>query len=73
MPSGTVPDTLIIMLKIVNDNHIVGEADDGDGDLREWVAKPMFEHLATCSKVANRPKERFVTAPACVSVCCFIV
>ena len=39
------------MLKIIND--IVVEADDGDGDLREWVAKPMFKHLATCLIVAN--------------------
>ena len=40
------------MLKIIDDltdyNDIVVEADDGDGDLREWVAKPLFEHPATC-------------------------
>ena len=45
------------MLKIIDDltdyNDIVVEADDGDGDLREWVAKPLFEHPATCSIVGH--------------------
>ena len=51
------------MLKIIDDltdyNDIVVEADDGDGDLREWVAKPLSEHPATCSIVGHPAAKLF--------------
>ena len=51
------------MLKIIDDltdyNDIVVEADDGDGDLRELVAKPLSEHPATCSIVGHLASKLF--------------
>ena len=40
-------------------NDIVVEADDGDGDLRELVAKPLSEHPATCSIVGHPAAKLF--------------
>ena len=48
---------MMVMLTIIDDDVV--EADDDvvveadDGDLREWVAKPLFEHPATCSIVGH--------------------
>ena len=41
------------MILTIIDDDIFVEADDGDGDLREWVAKPLFGHPATCSIVGH--------------------
>ena len=49
---------MMVMLKMI-DNSVVVEADDGDGDLREWVAKPLFGHPATCSIVGHLAAKLF--------------
>ena len=49
---------MMMMLMIIDDDIVV-EADDDDGDLREWVAKPLFEHPATCSIVGHQAAKLF--------------
>ena len=51
---------IILLLKqmMVMVTIIVVE-DDGDGDLREWVAKPLSEHPATCSIVGHLAAKLF--------------
>ena len=64
---------MMVMLKMI-DNSVVVEADDGDGDLREWVAKPLFEHPATCSIVGHLAAKLFDQNKRdlwFVSSCCF--
>ena len=54
---------MMVMLTIIDDDVV--EADDDvvveadDGDLREWVAKPLFEHPATCSIVGHLAAKLF--------------
>ena len=49
---------MMVMLMIIDDDIVVG-ADDGDGDLRELVAKPLSEHPATCSIVGHPAAKLF--------------
>ena len=77
---------MMVMLTIIDDDVV--EADDDvvveadDGDLREWVAKPLFEHPATCSivghlaaKLIDQNKRYFwfvLSCCFCLSCFCFV-